>query len=200
MNKKIGTIAALANVLSVSIFALATIFVWPFVAYFSSMFIAFSFVPMVCAFSAQATPDARTAGNTAVIFAGMYAVFIVIIYFTQLTTLRNETLSPEMTTLLDYSAFSWFFNLNLMGYGLMSLSTFFAGLTLRVRKKSHGVLKFMLLGHGIFFISGIIMPMLGVFSAMDDAHFIGSLILLIWCAIFIPIGMLSYFYLQEEKT
>ncbi|MCL2349880.1 MAG: hypothetical protein FWC67_00220 [Defluviitaleaceae bacterium] len=192
MNRKIGMVGAGLNALSVAVFAIALGFDIPFLGYSSSIFIALSFVLMVSAFSNKCA-----AGNAAMIFAAIYATFIILIYFTQLTTLRNEALSLEMARLLNYSAFSWFFNLNLMGYGLMSLSGFFASLTIKVRTKSHKILKYMLMGHGIFFISGFIMPILGIFTDMDGADIIGTIVLLVWCAIFLPIGILSYLYFRD---
>jgi len=163
------------------------------------MFIAYSFVPLICSFAEYGKPQTKTAGKTAMIFAGMYATLILIVYFTQLTILRNETLSSEAVFLLDYSAFGLFFNLNLLGYGLMSLSTFFAGFTVDIRTKSDKALKCLLMLHGIFFISCLIIPILGVFSSMEGADIIGTFVLLFWCAFFAPIGILSFAYFKKES-
>lgn len=52
----------------------------------SSMFIAFSFVPMVCAYTYFADQKIKVAGITAISFSVMYAVIILLVYFAQLTT------------------------------------------------------------------------------------------------------------------
>jgi len=204
MNKKIGMIASAANGFFVASFGVLTaiglldvdVFYWAVIA---SIFIALSFVPMVAAFAAKCKQEAKAKGNTAMIFAAIYATFILMVYFTQITTLHNESIGEEIGFMLNYLNFSWFFNLNLLGYGIMSLSTFFAGLTIYTQSKGDKVLKGMLMGHGIFFVSSFIMPVLGVFTNMDgtDATWIGGTVLLIWSAIFLPISILSFNYFRK---
>lgn len=53
------------------------------------------------------------------------------------------------------------FNLDLLGYGIMALSTSFIGLAINVQNKKDKVLKMLLLIHGIFFIGCLITPMMG---------------------------------------
>ncbi len=48
MNKKIGVYSSIANLIAVICFALSMLFGFDFGSYFSSMFIAFSFVLMMC--------------------------------------------------------------------------------------------------------------------------------------------------------
>lgn len=48
MNKKIGVYSSIVNLISVICFALSMLFSFNYGSYFSSMFIAFSFVPMMC--------------------------------------------------------------------------------------------------------------------------------------------------------
>ncbi|MCL2620748.1 MAG: hypothetical protein FWD97_07445 [Defluviitaleaceae bacterium] len=199
MNRKIGMYSAIINFCAVTLFAVSMIFGFDFGGYLTSMFIALSFVPMVCAFVEKG--GAKVAGKTAVAFAAIYATFILLIYFAQLTTLRNETLTDQATTILDYQAFGLFFNFNQLGYGMMSLSTFFVGLTITAKTKVDKALKCLLLIHGIFFISGLLLPTLGIFTVMDaeQGHFIGVLVLLIWCAYFAPIGILSFRHFNSQK-
>ena len=198
MNERIGKISSIVNSCAVVGFALSMVFDFSFGAYFSSMFIAFSFVPMISAFVVYGKKETKVAGNTAMLFASMYATFILIIYFVQLTTVRVENLSVEAILLLDYAAFGMFFNLNLLGYGLMSLSTFFIGITIDVKTKAEKWLKYLLMIHGIFAISGLIMPMLDIFQTMEGVDWVGTGILLFWCVYFTPIGILSYEYFKRE--
>jgi len=199
MSRNIGTTASASNIISVASFGVFTAIDFFYGAVLASIFIALSFVPMVGTYAARGKLETKAAGNTAMIFAAIYAVLILIVYFTQITTLHNENIHQRVTDLLNYQNFSWFFNLNLLGYGMMSLSTFFAGLTIDARTKSDKALKIMLMGHGIFAVSSFIMPVLGVFTNMDgtDAAWIGSLVLLIWAAIFLPIGILSFNYFRK---
>ena len=193
MNQKIGKISSLVNTAAVGLFALSMLIGSPFLSYLSSMFIAFSFVPMMCSFCFYAEKDRKTAGITSVGFACVYSVIIILVYFAQLTTLRLEPLTDQAGKLLDYQQFSLFFNYDLLGYALMALSTFFAGLTLSRRS----VLKGMLLIHGIFFVSCLIVPMLGIFST-EGNPLIGTILLLIWCLYFVPVGILSYRFFKYD--
>lgn len=75
------------------------------------------------------------------IFATIYAVLIVIVYFAQTTTVRLETLTPQASEILDFNKGGLIFNYDLLGYGFMALSTFFTGLTIEDKTKADKVLK-----------------------------------------------------------
>ena len=51
MNKKIGVSSAVVNFIAVFCYALSMLFGYNYASYFSSMLLAFSFVPMMCAFA-----------------------------------------------------------------------------------------------------------------------------------------------------
>lgn len=192
MNRKIGMIASAVNVASVLGFAVSIPFLFNFGSFLSSMFIAFSFVAMMCAFAVFAKDDCKAAGLAAVGFSAVYAAIILLVYFTQLTTVRLETLTDQAASLLDFSRMGLIFNFDLLGYGLMGLATFFAGLTVRDSKWLRG----LLLGHGVFFISCLVVPMLGIFSS-DGNPWIGVALLETWCAYFVPVGILSWRYFAK---
>jgi len=195
---KLGMRSAVVNSCAVAGFALCMITGFLFGSYLTSMLIALSFVPMICAFAQRSKPTTKTAGSTAMVFAGMYAVFILLVYFAQVTTVRLGNLSEQANTLLNYQAYGLFFNLNLLGYGLMSLSTFFAGITIEAKTKVSKALKYLLMIHGVFAISCFIMPITGVFSPdLQGVDLIGTAILLFWCAYFLPVGILSIIYFRE---
>ena len=126
----------------------------------------------------------------------MYATMILLVYFAQLTTVRLGELTQQAATLLDYQKLDLFFNYDLSGYGLMALATFFAGLTIQGKSRMDKWLKGLLLVHGIFFISCLIMPMLGVFTVDQDSG-IGVIALEFWCGYFIPISMMSFLYFSK---
>lgn len=199
MNKKIGIAAAVVNVISVFVFALSMIIFGDFMSYLSSIFIALSFVVLMGSFAAVAKEEDRAAANSAVAFSAVYAVIILLVYFAQCTTVRMDTLTTQASSLLDYQFFGLFFNYDLLGYGLMALSTFFIGLTIRPSDTADKWLKALLLIHGVFFISCLIMPMLGIFSAnMSGGKWIGIAILEFWCVYFIPVGVLSILHFKKR--
>ena len=118
MSKKIGLYSSVVNLSSVICFALSMLFGFDSGSYFFSMFIAFSFVPMVCGYAHFSEKKNKLAGYISVAFAAIYAV------------------------------------------------------------------------HGVFFISCLFFPMLGVFEA-DSPAWIGVAVLEFWCIYFCPIGILS---------
>jgi hypothetical protein len=55
--------------------------------------------------------------------------------------------------------------------------------------------------HGIFFVSCLVLPMLGLFTPeMQGADWIGALVLEVWCAYFIPVGVLAFQFFRHAKT
>lgn len=201
MNRKISMAASLVNVIAVAGFALSMLFGNNFLSYLSSTFIAFSFVPMICSYAFYAKNETKLAGIVAVGFAVIYATFISLVYFAQMTTVRTGELTTQAAALLDFQQFGLFFNYDLLGYALMALSTFFAGLTVCVKSKADKWLKSLLLIHGVFFITCFILPMLGLFTTdMTGAEWIGTAVLEFWCIYFIPISVLSFLHFSKCES
>ena len=197
MNKKIGAAGAIVDLIAVLGFAGSMLLSLNYVSYFCSMFIAFGFVIMMCGFLHFAAPERKTAGYAAVAFSAVYAAIILIVYFTQLTTVRLTGLTEQARDLLDFQQMGLFFSLDLLGYALMSLTAFFAGLTVEPKNKPTKWLRALLMIHGVFFISCLLMPMLGVFQA-DSPTWIGVAVLEFWCAYFFPIAALSLHYFRRQ--
>ena len=199
MNDALGRWAAIANVASVAAFAVSMLIPSNFGSFISSICIALSFVPMVCAFAAAGRPEKKAAGSAATVFAGIYAAFILLVYFAQVTTVRREALSEQAMALLDYNTFGLFFNYDLLGYAMMALSTFFAAMTIMPETKAERALQWLLRIHGVFAVSCFVMPMFNVFTAdMPNAYWIGTAVLEFWCAYFIPVGVLAALYFQRK--
>ena len=195
MNKKIGAAGALVDLLAVLGFAVCMLLDFDSGSYFCSMFIAFGFVIMMCGFLYFAAPERRTAGYAAAAFSAVYAAIILVVYFTQLTTVRLTELTEQACELLDFQQMGLFFSLDLLGYGLMSLAAF--GLTVEPKDKPSKWLRALLMIHGVFFISCLIMPMLGVFQA-DSPALIGVAVLEFWCAYFCPVAALALHYFRGQ--
>ncbi len=197
MNKKIGMFSSIINLMAVIGFAISMLIGNTFISYFSSLFIAFSFVPMICAYAFYSGEKTKLAGNTAVGFATMYATIISLVYFAQMTTVHAGNLTNQAATILDFQQFGLFFNYDMLGYALMALATFFAGLTIESQSKADMWLKGLLLIHGVFFISCLICPMLGLFTA-DSEGGTGVMVLEFWCIYFAPISILSFRHFSKQ--
>ncbi len=198
MNRKIGMWSSVVNAIAVISFAISMLFDFTFGSYFSSMFIAFSFVAMMCGYAYFAEKEAKLSGYVSMTFAAVYTTIILLVYFTQLTTVRLNDLTQQATALLDFQQCGLLFNYDLLGYAVMALATFFAGLTIKQQTKIDKWLKYLLIIHGVFFISCLIAPMLGLFKA-DSSKWIGVAVLEFWCLYFCPIGILSYLHFKKCK-
>lgn len=196
MNKKIGLYSSAINFIAVISFALSMLFDFDYGSYFSSMFIAFSFVPMMCGYAYFSEKKVKLAGYVSVAFAAIYTAIILLVYFAQLTTVRLNDLTQQATVLLDFQQCGLLFNYDLLGYAVMSLATFFAGLTVKPQTKIDKWLKYLLMVHGVFFTSCLIVPMLGVFKA-DSPRWIGVAVLEFWCLYFCPISILSFLHFSN---
>lgn len=200
LNKKLGMIGSFISAISVILFAICMLIPFDFGSYFVCIFLSIGFIMMIAAFEDECNENTIVAGKIASIFAGIYAVLILVVYFTQCTTVINEELSDQASKLLNYKYMGLIFNLDLLGYGIMALSTFFIGLAINVQNKKDKVLKMLLLIHGIFFIGCLIMPMMGVFANSDGTTSIDGVIALeFWCLYFLPIGVLSFLHFKNSK-
>ena len=200
MKNKLGMIGSLVNAVSIILFAICMIIQFDFGSYFVCIFLSLGFIIMISAFEDECNENTKAAGKIASIFSGIYAVLILIVYFTQCTTVINGELSNEAMKILNYKYIGLSFNLDLLGYGIMALSTFFIGLTINVKNKKDKVLKLLLIIHGVFFIGCLIMPMTGVFADSAGDNSIGGVIALeFWCLYFLPISILSFLHFREDK-
>lgn len=198
MNNKIGMIGSLIATISVALFAVFMLIIFNFGSYFICMLLSLGFVLMISAFAQECEPSRKTAANAAMIFSAVYCVMILLVYFAQTTSVRLDGLNKQAMQIIDYSRSGLYFNYDLLGYGLMALSTLFIGLTVKVDNKTDKWLKWLLIIHGAFFIPCLIMPMLGVFSSsLGSGYWTGVIALECWCAYFIPVGVLSYIHFRK---
>lgn len=200
MNKKLGMIGSIINVITVLLFAIFLLIDFKFGYFFVCIFLSLSFIMMIASFENECTEENKVAGKISLSLAGVYSTLIMIVYFTQCTSVLNDNLNKEALKVLDYSNMGLMFNLDLLGYAIMALSTFFIGLTIKINNKQDKALKYLLLIHGIFFISCLTMPMTGIFANSSGSNSMGGIIALeIWCLYFLPIGILSYLHFKNNK-
>ena len=201
MNKTIAWIGSIVVVITVALFAVF-MFVSDFGGYVVCIFLALGYLLMIAGFHNESCKKRKVAANVGLLFGCIYAVLILLVYFAQVTAVRNDPLNEQAAMLLDYSKGGLFFSYDLLGYGMMALSTFFTGLTIRPENSRDKWLKYLMIIHGVFFFSCLIMPMTGMFrAAMSDGSgkLGGTIALEFWCAYFLPIGVLSTLHFKKQN-
>lgn len=201
MNRMIPKIGAAIVTITVFLFAIFMLVDFPFGSYIVCMFLPIGYIMMTAGFHHESTEEKRVSANIGMIFSAIYAVLIFLVYFAQTTTVRLEDINEQAIKILDYRRGGLLFNYDLLGYGMMALSTFFIGLSIKSDRKPDKWLKCLMMIHGVFFISCFIMPMTGVFISMSSGESSngGTIALLFWCAYFLPIGVLSFLHFGKEK-
>ena len=201
MNKTIAKIGSIIVVLTVALFAVFMP-VCDFISYIVCIFLAPGYILMIAGFHNESCEERKVAANAGLLFGCIYAVLILSVYFAQVTAVRNDPLNEQAVMLLDYSKGSLFFSYDLLGYGMMALSTFFTGLTICPENRRDKWLKYLMMIHGAFFFGCFFMPMTGIFrAAMSDGSgkLGGTIALELWCAYFLPIGILSAIHFKREN-
>lgn len=199
MNRIIASTGALIVTISVILFAICMLIPFNFGSYFVCMVLPIGYIMMSAGFCSENDEEHRVAANLGMVFAAVYAVLIFLVYFAQTTSVRLDSFDEQFMRILDYSKGGLFFNYDLLGYGMMALSTFFVGLTIDAKEKADKWLKYLMLVHGIFFFPCFIMPMTGILSNGENT--IGGIIALeFWCAYFIPIGILSFIHFRKSNV
>lgn len=200
MDKIIPKVGAAIVVVTVFLFAVFLAVDFSFGSYFVCMLLPIGYIMMAAGFHHESCNKQRVSANIGMIFSAIYAVLIFLVYFAQVTSVRLEDLNEQAVSILNYQRGGLFFNYDLLGYGMMALSTFFIGLSIKAECKADKWLKFLMMLHGIFFISCFIMPMTGVFTSTTSGEESsgGTIALLIWCVYFIPIGALAYMHFRKS--
>ena len=201
MNQLLSKIGAIIVTVTVFLFAVFIVCDFSFGSYFVCMFLPLGYIMMSAGFQHESAEKTKVSANIGLILAGVYAVLILVVYYAQTTTVRLEELSDQAARVLDYRKGGLLFNYDLLGYGIMALSTFFIGLSIQAENKPDLWLKRLMMIHGVFFLSCFFMPMTGMFTHMADGNNGngGGIALLFWCIYFIPIGLLAYRHFSNKK-
>ena len=201
MNKLIPKIGAVIVAVTVFLFAVCMIVKFHFGSYLVCMFLPIGYIMMVAGFRHECCAEQRVAASIGLVFSAIYAVLIFLVYFAQITSVRLEDLNEQAIRILNYQRGGLLFNYDLLGYGMMALSTFFIGLSIKADSSSDKWMKYLMMIHGIFFFSCFIMPMTGVFTSMatEETGNSGTIALLIWCIYFFPIGVLAYKHFKKTN-
>ncbi|MBR6027895.1 MAG: hypothetical protein IKP40_02310 [Clostridia bacterium] len=194
MNRLIARIGAGIVTVTVFLFAVCLITGFTFGSYLVCMFLPLGYIMMAEGLRCEAAQDRQAAAGVGMALAAVYAVLILLVYFAQTTSVRLGSLSAEALSILDFRRGGLIFNYDLLGYGMMALSTFFIGLSMQPGNRADRWLKALMMIHGGFFAGCFVMPMTGVISAMADGNTSsgGVIALVAWCAYFLPIGILAF--------
>ena len=201
MNKMISKAGSLIVTVTVFLFAVFLIINFSMGSYFVCLILPIGFIMMTAGLHNECEADRKVASNIGLILAAVYATFIMLVYFSQLTTVKNEQLNEQAANLLEFGKFGLIFNYDLLGYGVMALSTFFTGLSMQPNNKTDKWLKALLMIHGLFFFSCTFMPITGMFAKMSSGGdgIGGRLALVAWCVYFLPVGILSFLHFKNPN-
>ena len=201
LNKIISKVGSSIVTVTVFLFALFLMINFPTGYFFVCLILPIGFIMMTAGIQNECEGDRKVAANIGLILAAVYATFIMLVYFAQLTTVKNELLNEQAANLLVFGKFGLIFNYDLLGYGMMALSTFFTGLSMKPKNKTDKWLRALMLIHGVFYFSCTFMPMTGMFAKMSSGGdgIGGRLVLVVWCVYFLPIGILSFIHFTKGE-
>ena len=194
MNQLLAKIGAAVVTVTVFLFAVCILCSFNFGSYLVCMFLPIGYIMMTAGFHHESSEQTKVAATIGLVLSAVYAVLILLVYYAQTTTVCLEELNDQAARVLNYQKGGLLFNYDLLGYGMMALSTFFIGLSIRAENKPDRWLKWLMIIHGFFFLSCFFMPMTGMFTHMAEGNsgHGGGIALLFWCIYFIPIGILAY--------
>lgn len=201
-NEKLGLYSAIIAGLSTVIFSITLLIDnMLFVSFGVCMVLSWSYVTLTCAFASQVHENKKAIAYAGMLFACIYAVFINLVYFTQLTTVYQQAASQDILKILTFTPGSWIFAFDIFGYGMMAVSTFFVGLTIIPDSRPDKWLKAMLMLHGLFAPICVVFPMLNLFNStasVEAGNNIGMIALEGWSLFFIPIMILAARYFKKR--
>ena len=141
LNKMIPKAGSAIVTVTVFLFALFLIINYSMGSFFVCLILPIGFIMMTAGLHNEIESDHKVAANIGLTLAAVYCTFIMLVYFTQLTTVNNEQLTEQATNLLSMGKCGLNFNYDLLGYGIMALSTFFTGLSMKAKNKRTSGLK-----------------------------------------------------------
>ena len=202
MNRTLSKIGAAVVTVTVFLFAVFILFDFTFGSYLVCMFLPIGYIMMAAGFQHESTEQTRVSANIGLILSAVYAVLILLVYYAQTTSVRLEEMSDQAVRILDYRKGGLMFNYDLLGYGIMALSTFFTGLSIQAENKPDLWLKRLMIIHGVFFLSCFFMPLTGMFIQKGESSGGkgGSIALLFWRIYFLPIGILGYKHFNDKQS
>nr|WP_316619277.1 hypothetical protein [uncultured Ruminococcus sp.] len=200
LNKTIAKVGSGIVTVTVFLFALFLIINYSMGSFFVCLILPLGFIMMTAGLYNECENDRKVAANIGLVLSAVYCTFIMLVCFAQLTTVNNEQLTEQAANLLEMGKCGLIFNYDLLGYGIMALSTFFTGLSMKAKNKTDKWLKALMMIHGVFYLSCTFMPITGMFIKMTSGGdgIGGRLALVAWCVYFLPIGILSFLHYRKR--
>ena len=200
LNQTLSKVGSAIVTVTVFLFAFFLIIDFSMGSYFVCLILPIGFIMMTAGLHNECEADRKVAANVGLILAAVYGTFIMLVYFAQLTTVNNEQLNEQAANLLVFNKHGLIFNYDLLGYGVMALSTFFTGLSMKPKNRTDKWLRALLMIHGVFYFSCTFMPITGMFVRMTSGSngIGGRLALVVWCVYFLPVGILSFLHFRNE--
>ena len=201
MDRTIAKVGSAIVTVTMFLFAIFLIINFSLGSFFVCLILPVGFIMMTAGLHNECEVDRKVAANIGLILAAVYSVFIMLVYFTQLTTVNNEQLTEQAAKLLSFGKYGLIFNFDLLGYGVMALSTFFTGLSMKPKNKPDKWLRALLMIHGVFYFSCTFMPITGMFARMSSGGdgIGGRLALVAWCVYFLPVGILAFVHFGRKE-
>ncbi len=197
MNHKFGLISALTALVCTLLFLIGLITINDGLNYWSCLVLSWAYIGTACAFAQEAPADRKGVAGAGIAIAAVYSLLTNLVYYTQLTTVAQDAAGQEVLRVFRFQQGSWMFGLDLLGYGLMALSTFLIGLAMIPEASGDKVLKWMLMLHGLFFPVCVVMPTLDVFPEGSGGNG-GVYALMGWCIYFAPMMALAVWHFQTR--
>ena len=201
MDKKITLIGLIITLVTTFLFALFLLIDFKMGYFFVCIILAIGYIMMTAGLTSNVEKD-KSLKSLALGFGAIYAVIIFIVYFTQVTVVNKGNAEAEVLEVLDYGNMNLMFYLDILGYGIMALSTFFLGLTIKADDRMTKTFKILLMVHGLFFVPCLIMPMTPLMDKKEGSSSMGGVIALeFWCLYFIVLcafGLISV--LKKKKV
>ena len=109
INKLIPKVGSAITTVTVFLFAVFRIINNDMGSYFVCLILPIGFIMMTAGLHYECENDRKVAANMGMILAGVYSVFIMLVYFSQLTTVKNDQLNEQAAKLLNFSEFGLHF-------------------------------------------------------------------------------------------
>ncbi len=204
----VGWTAALSVAVVVGVFAYCL--VWEVITpsalaknlgYLASLLLAIGVVVMMACLYQRTDEDRKIFGLLALIAAVIYAPFCIGTYFVQLSIVPfAATVADEVLTAITFRPGSLVFALDMLGYAFLCLSTLAAGFVLT--SPTDKILRWLCFLHAALAAPTLASVILsGVFlSQSGDANKTGSIVLLFWCVVFMPIALLFMRHFKAQAS
>ena len=110
LNKMIPKAGSAIVTVTVFLFALFLMINYSMGSFFVCIILPLGFIMMTAGLHNECENDRKVAANIGLVLAAVYCVFIMLVYFTQLTTVKNEDLNEQAVNLLAMSRLGLIFS------------------------------------------------------------------------------------------